>query len=331
MSRITSISAVLLAGVLASAGMGQAQEPALNIQAPATAPILDTETPAPVTVTPAEVKAAPAPVKAETAHVATNEPIRQVEHAATHAPTNLVAAPIVHVAVVPTNTPAAAPEEVALIQESQEFFVDTWKNPSFQVGTRFLQVELKDKTRGEPYNGSFVGSITQITEEQNNAPDKFYAQVKLPKTFCWVGVSYDHVRAKTMDDSDGDGLADKGGGDGSVDIAGFIPYLQAAWDNKTRFTPFIQVGYAFYQCNFDESAAWSRGGRYVMDLDSTSGLELAGGLGIRIYQNLSADIFVRQMKVDDITGEYRLDGNKRSDIIYTMSYTAYGAGLSCRF
>jgi hypothetical protein len=37
------------------------------------------------------------------------------------------------------------------------------------------------------------------------------------------------------------------------------------------------------------------------------------------------------MQVDDITGEYLMDGRKQSDIIFTMSYTAFGAGLSCRF
>lgn len=328
MSGIKHISMVILAGVFSSAGLLRAQEPELNIQAPATAPILETETPALIVTN--EVKATPVPVQSANVQAATNAPPQKTEPALTHAPAN-APIPTVHVAVVPTNAPVAVPGKESLVPESQEFFVDTWQNPSFQVGTRVLQVELKDKTRGEPYNGSFVGSITEITEEQDNAPDKLYAQVKIPNTFCWIGISYDHVRAQTMDDSDGDGLADKGGGDGSVDIEGFIPYLQAAWDNTTRFTPFIQLGYALYQCNFDESAAWSRGGRYVMDLDSTSGLELAGGLGIRIYRNLSADIFVRQMKVDDITGEYRLDGHKRSDIIYTMSYTAYGAGLNCRF
>jgi hypothetical protein len=91
------------------------------------------------------------------------------------------------------------------------------------------------------------------------------------------------------------------------------------------------VGYAFYQCEFDELPSWSSGGRKVMNLDSTTGFELAGGLGIRLYKNLSADLYVRQMQVDDITGEYLMDGRKQSDIIFTMSYTAFGAGLSCRF
>ena len=336
MGTLKNCGLMVVMGLVCFSGGIQAQEPILNIQAPATAPILVSEPEAPVPapeINPPAPAAKPAPVHVVTpVHAATNVPLHQVVPVVVHTPTNGPApvvtnapvVPVVHVALVPVT-------EVELIPEDEEFFVDTWKHPSFQVGTRIMQVELQDKTRGEPFNGSFVGSITEITEEQDNTPDKLFAQVRIPKSFIWIGVSYDHVRAQTMDDSDGDGLADSGGGDGSVDIAGFIPYLQAAWDNETRFTPYLEVGYAFYQCEFDTIPNWSNGGRKTMNLDSTTGFELAAGLGVRIYNNLSADVYVRQMQVDDITGEYVMDGRKQSDIIYTMSYTAFGAGLSCRF
>lgn len=320
-----------LLGLISFAGMGQAQEPVLDIQAPATAPILEAPPVVPVVHPPAPVSK-PAPVHVDPAHVAVPPVAPVVVHTATNAPVHVVTnAPVPHVVLAPTNQVVAPVVEGVSIEEGQTFFVDTWQHPSFQVGTRFLDVQLQDKTRGESRNGSFVGTITEITEEQDHSPDKLYAQVRVPKTFLWVGVSYDHVRAQTMDDSNGDGVADTSGGDGSVDIAGYIPYLQAVWDNQTRFTPYLEVGYAFYQCEFDELPSWSSGGRKVMNLDSTTGFELAGGLGIRLYKNLSADLYIRQMQVDDITGEYLMDGRKQSDIIFTMSYTAFGAGLSCRF
>ena len=206
-----------------------------------------------------------------------------------------------------------------------------WKDTSWQVGTRYLHVELQDKTRGEPFNGSFVGTITEITEDQDNAPDKAYVQYRLMRTPFWIGVSYDHVSARTMDDSDGDGIADRGGGDGFVDMEGLIPYIQAAWDNKTRVTPFAQIGFAFYNADFKADSNWSDGGRRRMNLDDTTGVEFSGGLNLRLYKNISADVFARYMKVDDIGGDFILNGEKQSDIVFTMSYVAYGAGISCRF
>ena len=334
MATLKNSGLMVLMGLISCAGVVQAQEPALNIQAPATAPILET---APVVPVEAPVVHTAAPVSNPApAHVAINVPAPHVVPVVVHTPTNAPAhvvtnAPVMHAVVTPTNLVVAPVAEGVLIKEGETFFVDTWQHPSFQVGTRIMQVKLQEKTRGESRNGSFVGTITEITEEQDHSPDKLYAQVRVPKTFLWVGVSYDHVRAQTMDDSDGDGVADTGGGDGSVDVAGYIPYLQAVWDNQTRFSPYLEVGYAFYHCEFDELPNWSNGGRKSMNLDSTTGFELAAGLGIRLYKNLSADLYVRQMQVDDVTGEYVMNGEKQSDIIFTMSYTAYGAGLSCRF
>lgn len=318
----------VLMGLMVLVGVVTAQEPALNIQAPATAPVLET--------TP--IESAPVPEAKEVepnvkpVEVVTNAPVHHSAPVAVHGVTNQTVhaatnAHVAPVAVMPTN----AVTEPVLIPEAEEFFVDTWKKPSFQIGTRVQQVKLQDTTRGEPYNGSFVGSITEITEDQDSTPDKIYLQARLPKTPLWVGVGYDHVRAQTMDDSNGDGIPDTNGGDGFVDISGFIPYLQAAWDNETRFTPFVEIGYAFYECKFDAYENWSNGGQKEMVLDSTTGFELAAGVGIRLYRNLSADIYFRQMKVDDITGVYKMNGQDRDDIVYTMSYTSVGAGLNCRF
>ncbi len=330
------IGLAMLMGFIFSVGMLQAQEPELNIQAPATSPILDATPEEPAALPKQEVHvvhpvAGPAPLHAPVHHTEPHVVIHSASNEATHVATNVVVLPVAQFVTVHTNLVEVPTNEVVTIPKSNEFFVDTWKDPTFEVGTRAMQVKLKDKTRGQPSEGSFVGTITEITEEQDHSPDKFFLQLRLPKTPLWVGVSYDHVRAQTMDDSNGDGVPDSGGGDGAVDISGYVPYLQATWDNETRLTPFIEIGYAFYQSEFDANANWSNGGRKVMNLKSTSGFELAGGLGIRIYRNLTADVFVRQMKVSDVKGEYLMDGSKQSDIIFTMSYTAYGAGLSCRF
>lgn len=331
------VGMMVLMGFMFFAGVLQAQEPALNIQAPATAPILEAEPVAPVSVP--EVKeaapvvepepvpaVAPAPAHKITpvvVHTATNVPLL---HVATNAPV----VPVMHVAVVPTNAVVVSTNEV-VIPEGDKFFVDSWKDPSFQVGTRFMQVKLQNKTRGTPNNGSFFGTITEISEIQDNTPDKVYLQARLCHSPVWLGVSYDHVSARTMDDGNGDGVADMIGSDGDEEVKGFIPYVQAAWDNTTRFTPYAQIGYAFYQAKFLPNSWGDNGRRWVEATSSVKGLEFGGGLGVRLYKNLSADLFAKTMKVDDITGEWHGHGSSGGPFVMTMSYVAYGAGLSCRF
>lgn len=300
---------VWMAGFLMMASSVMAQEPALNVQPPAAAPIEDTAT-----------SPAPAPVAESPAAVVKPNVVPEVT-----APVVIPNAPVV--SVVPVVTPVSA-EAVVVETPSQ-----AWNNTSWQVGTRYLEVQLQDKQRGTSENGSFFGTITEITEEQDSAPNKVYLQYRLFKSPVWLGISYDHVMARTMDDSNGDGIPDLGGGDGSEDLQGVIPYLQAAWDNESRFSPYVQVGLGFYQAEFKPNN-WGRDGkRFVKATSNVRGVELAGGLNVRLYKNLSADIFAKYMKIEDISGDWFFDygDNYGGEFFMTMSYVAYGAGLNLRF
>lgn len=305
---------LVMAGGLLVSGLARAQEPVLEVQPPAAQPILETgDTPAPTNEVPVAPEVKPVPVEAP---------------AVTNVPPAVVApVPVVPVVPLETNVP---PEVVT----GEETPAQAWKDTSWQVGTRYLDVQLQDKTRGTPGNGSFFGSITTISEEQDSMPDKLYLQYRIMKSPFWIGVSRDHVRAETLDDITGDGVADPNTGDGSVDLAGFIPYIQAVWDNKTRLTPYVQVGYGFYQADFEENEVWGGEGMRRVDLKGdVNGIELAGGLHVRLYRNLAADIFAKSMQIDDVKGEwYTARGRvKGGDVVLTMSYVAYGAGLSYRF
>jgi len=261
-------------------------------------------------------------------HALTNAPAPSVPH--TPPASNLATSAE---SAIPTNHPAPAgalpPSGETLITPAMEESSCFWG--CWRIGTRYTHFKLKDKTRGEPFNGSFVGTITQIDEEQDNVPNKLYIQYRLPKVPVWLGVSYDHARAVTMDDGNGDGIVDHLGGDGSVDLPGYIAYVQADWENSTRLMPYVQLGYAFYQSEFKPNANWSDSGRRQMNLKDTTGTELAGGVAVRLYKNWSADLFAQLMTVKDVKGDYVLNGQKQQDIIFTMSYMAYGAGVSCTF
>ena len=196
---------------------------------------------------------------------------------------------------------------------------------SWMIGTRVTHFDLLDDTRGSQGQDSFMGSIYMLKDEQDHAPNKLFLQYCLVKSPFWTGVSYDHLRAAAWDD---------GGTDGTVDIEGFVPYVQARWVNETRMVPYVEVGLAFYKASFDESEDWSDGGRRTVDLDSNvMGREIAGGVAVRVYEGLSIDFYAQYMDVDDIEGSYSVDGgySKDGDAIFTMSHVTYGIGAQYQF
>ena len=311
---------LVVAGVLVAAGSLRAQTPAPAVETPAV------EAPAAPVAPAVEAPAAPvAPaVEAPAAPVApaVEAPAAPQKAAPEAAPAHT--GQVVHSITPPAAEAVAVPEGVT--DEA------AWAATSWQIGTRYTEVRLQDKTRGTPGNGSYFGTITGITEKQDGWPNKAYVQYRLFKSPVWLGVSYDHVVATTMDDSNGDGLPDSGGSDGDEEIQGAIPYLQAAWDNSTRLTPFAEIGFGFYEAKFQPNSWGDNGRRWVDAKKNVTGVELAGGLNIRLYKNISADLFAKYMKIDDIKGDwYYNHGNHGGPFVMTMSYMAYGAGLNWRF
>lgn len=229
------------------------------------------------------------------------------------------------VAGVATAGTADAAASAVVASESE-----AWAATSWQIGTRMTQVKLQDKTRGTPGNGSYFGTITRIYEKQDEWPNKAYLQYRIMNSPVWVGVSYDHVAAQSQDDLSL--VPDGSGSDGYEDLQGVVPYIQAAWDNKTRVTPYAQIGLAFYQAKFKPNSWGGDGMRWVSAKSNVNGLQLGGGVDVRLYKNLSLDLFADYMKIDDITGDwYYAYGAHGGPFIMTMSYVSYGGGLSWRF
>ena len=248
---------------------------------------------------------------------AVTQAVTPVPAATTVAPAAPAAAPQVpaHTLPVIEAAPAAAPQQV----EAEG--IDRLK-----VGTRLIYVTLLDKQRGErvgpgDYVGTFMGSIAKIEEKQDYMPDHLFAQYQLTDLPFSVGVSYDHVTAKTVD---------SGGGDGDVALRGLIPYIQAGWKNDTQFTPYAELGLAFYQADFNANS-WSEGGFRTVKLDDTTGLELAVGVDASLSASWTIDAQLRYVNIQDVKGGYYIGGSKDGDALYTMSYIGYGLGVTYRF
>jgi len=223
---------------------------------------------------------------------------------------------------------APVPVEVAPVPP-----VEAGTRFDWRVGTRYLNTSLQDKHRGTEFNGSFVGTLTELKDKQDSIPDKLFVQGRLMDWPVWIGVSYDRALAKTWEGNRPPEKIANGefGSDGDVDLRGVIPYVQGVWENSTRFTPYVEMGMGFYESKFDALSSWSEGGNNRIDLGSTKGWEIAGGTGIRIYKQWSADLYARYMKLDDVTGTFHSRGSEGQPVVFTMSYVAFGVGVAYGF
>lgn len=232
-------------------------------------------------------------------------------------PAVTVVPPLVLVEPAPPSAPA----------ENKKFYNSFIKN-RLEIGTRILHGSLLDDTRGQPFNGSFVGSVTMLRDNQDLLPTRFYVQYKI-LDYLGVGVSYDKISAAAGDwGIEGDGT---GGSDGDVNLSGPLFYLLGCYPNSTKFTPFCEAGMGVYSAKFDADAAWGSTNDKRFELNSTKGIYFGAGCDFEVTDHFSVNAYGRYMKIDDVTGDYMLLGNKQSDIIFTMSYMAFGIGAKYAF
>ena len=194
---------------------------------------------------------------------------------------------------------------------------ETLSLEGLEAGTRILLVTLLEDKRGEPNNGSFVGTVTMLKEDQSLIPFRPFIQYSFSPCFG-VGLSYDRVAAEAWDQE---------GTDGTTVLTGPLVYLLGRYPNESQFTPFCELGVAKYDVRF---AAVS--GRKNKDfvLEDPQGIYMALGCDMLLLENWSIDFYGRYMNVD-VDGDYYLNGEWWSPILFTMSHLSLGAGAKYTF
>ncbi len=203
-------------------------------------------------------------------------------------------------------------------------FYEDYLAGKLELGTRITYYKLTDTQRGKSNDGSFIGSITELEENQDYTPFKLYAQYKfLP--FLGAGITYDRVRAVTRD-----GPLEENT-DGTVDASGPIFYLTACYTNESRFTPFAELGLAYYFVDFDVDPRWSQNGLRVMKVKDTTGLTLALGCDIEVIQHVAVNAYFRYAHVSEIDTDFIRDGVKLRTGSFPISNYTFGLGVKFIF
>jgi len=197
---------------------------------------------------------------------------------------------------------------------------DRYLKGRLEIGTRWTRFTLLKSHQGEPFHGSFVGSITELREEQDQWPNKLFVQYGL-SPYVWAGLSYDHLRARAWD---------SGGGDGSIDMQGVMPYVAARWANRTRWTPYAEAGLVYYRTSFDSDPNWANNGQREFALDNTCGYALALGCDCALTRNWSAGLYGRYTYAK-VNGSFFDFGQDLQDFTFPVSHWTYGVGAKHAF
>lgn len=199
-----------------------------------------------------------------------------------------------------------------------------------EVGTRILHIQLREDSRGTgtpTREDNFLGSIDRLEEEQNYAPVRAYLQYFV-NDYIGAGISYDTVEADARDANASDGI---------LEFSGPILYVVGRLPTEYYWTPFVELGVAFYNASFSEDEEWADTGtfeRRYMEVEDSEALVVAVGCDYNFTENLSANVYARLVDGAKADAGHFQTGNTRiprqvGDFV--LDYIGFGAGLKYAF
>jgi hypothetical protein len=203
------------------------------------------------------------------------------------------------------------------------------------VGLRLTHFWLEDTRRSSELGydnanltGNFLGSLWGLDAQQHVLPSP-YVEYRVVSSFG-AGVAYDQARAKTLDWADADQTATAG--DGDVEIRGLQVYAFGRLPNRTRLTPYAQVGFARYWSRFFVLPGWATpgSGRHF-EVDGTRGWFVSLGSQLSLGRHLGLDLQLRHSQTQDVTARAYLRGNHYRAGAFPMRGEALQAGVLYAF
>lgn len=191
------------------------------------------------------------------------------------------------------------------------------------LGVRSLYTWLLNDRKGEPFHGSFIGSIYRLDTDANLWPIHPYVQAAM-EVKDWNlggGMAYSHLTVSTEDN---------GGGDGDIQTDALLFYFLAERPIGSSFTPFAEIGLGVAFNSFDAFDDWSAGGMRSFDLDDSLIFHLAGGCSYAFHRHWSADVYLRYM-LYEVDGSYAFRGDSRPDEPFTFTPENLAVGLGLRY
>lgn len=220
-------------------------------------------------------------------------------------------------------TPASAadPSLVGKVVESRLALGVRWSGWSLNDSRRY-----GDNGLDNHYPGNFLGSLWGLDAKQGGVPLPFreYRAVSV----VGIGAAYDDVTIKTLDWSNDDRVATAG--DGDMQLRGIQLYAFGRYQNRTRLTPELRVGWSHYWSTFHADPGWAAGGRWF-ELEDTSGWLGGVGVNVRVWASLGAEISFEHLALSDIAAKAHLANGGHKTGAFPVSSNLLRLGCSYRF
>jgi hypothetical protein len=235
--------------------------------------------------------------------------------------------------VLLTVSAMASAGEAGRSPEARASFGQKWIATRLDVGARFTYYWLEDSRRaGE--NGydngnsedNFLGSLWGLDAQQHYFPNP-YLEYRVVSGLG-VGVTYDQLRAKTLDWANDDHTSTAG--DGDLELRGVGLYLVGRYRNRTRVESYGSVGYSWYQSHFDVSPGWAAPGRRF-EVEDTDGWSITAGCRMNLAKHLALDLMFRHAQVGDVVARAYLRPNRYREGMFPMRYDALAVGALYAF
>ncbi len=144
-----------------------------------------------------------------------------------------------------------------------------------------------------------------------------------------LGVAYDQVRIETLDW--GNAERTKTAGDGDLRARGAQVYAFGRFANRTRVTPYAQIGFAYYWSAFFESPGWAAPGR-AFDVSDTRGWLAGAGLRVALWKGIAVDGSYQHLQLGDVAAAVRYaSGGRGTKGAFPMRSDVVALGLSYGF
>ena len=207
-------------------------------------------------------------------------------------------------------------------------FGQKWVSTRLAVGARFTYYWLEDSRRaGENgydngnLEGNFLGSLWGLDAQQHYFPNP-YLEYRVVSGLG-LGVTYDQLRAKTLDWANEDETATAG--DGDLELRGVGVYLLGRYRNRTRFEPYGTLGFAWYKSHFDVSPGWAAPGRRF-EVQDTDGWFVTAGCKMSLAKHVGVDVMFRHSHVGDVASRAYFRPNRYREGAFPMRYDALAIG-----
>jgi opacity protein-like surface antigen len=220
---------------------------------------------------------------------------------------------LVAVAVLLSTAERAVSEEVDSSAGARPGILERCVRGRLTLGVRGSHSWLLENRRSDENGydnsnkrGNFLGSLWGLDAQQRYVPSPL-VEYRIVAAFG-VGAAYDDVKVKTLDWGNPEHTVTAG--DGDLQIRGVQAYAFGRYANRTRASPYVEVGLAHYWSRFLESPGWAAPGR-SFEVDDTRGWFLTAGVRVAVWRGLALDGSYERLQLGDVQAVAHLAGGGR--------------------